>query len=179
MKTGNLLIFLIITFLSINISAKEQSYRIELLIFSQEMPNSEVFDQIESKIIWPKRLADLSKYPEVSSNNKALLSSYRKLAGSGGQYQPLFYEAWIQKVKSNKFSKPMQITNDESTIDGYFQMQRGHYVHMNVDIEFSPENYEEETIIYRLNEKRRFKLNETHYLDHPKFGILARISPIK
>ncbi len=176
MKKTNLISLLIIIFLSINASADEKLYTIELIIFTQDMPNSEIFDQVESKIVWPERVAEISDYPAAKAKNISLLSSYKKIARSS-QYQPLMHIAWTQSVKSNRFSKAVRITNSEGTIDGYFRMQRGHYVHMSADIEYSPGDYEE-SIIYRLNEKRRFKLNETHYLDHPKFGILARISPI-
>jgi hypothetical protein len=34
-------------------------------------------------------------------------------------------------------------------------------------------------MVYRLNERRRVKLSETHYFDHPKFGALVRVSPAK
>lgn len=30
---------------------------------------------------------------------------------------------------------------------------------------------------YRLNQNRRIKLNEIHYFDHPKFGIIIQVSP--
>ncbi len=176
MKKRDLISLLIAIFLSSNISANEKLYTIELIIFTQDMPNSEVFDQVESKIVWPRRLAEISDYPVATDENIGLLSSYQDI-GKSNNYQPLMYVAWTQSVKSNRFSKAVRITNSEGTIDGYFRMQRGHYVHMQADIEFSPELYEE-SVIYRLNEKRRFKLNETHYLDHPKFGILAKISPI-
>ena len=31
----------------------------------------------------------------------------------------------------------------------------------------------------RLKEKRRLKLNEKHYFDHPKFGILLQVSRLE
>jgi len=30
---------------------------------------------------------------------------------------------------------------------------------------------------WQLNQSRRMKSNETHYIDHPKFGVLLRIQP--
>jgi len=178
MKKTKFISLLILLFISINISAKERSYTIELVIFAQDMPNTEVFDQVESKIIWPKRLAERLDYPIAASKDITLLSSYKKMTRNG-QYQPLMHVAWTQNVKSNRFSKAVKITNNEGTINGYFRIQRGHYIHMHADIEYSPEEEYEDSVIYRLNEKRRFKLNETHYLDHPKFGILVRVSPLK
>ena len=92
-------------------------------------------------------------------------------------YQALMHVAWVQPVKENSLSTAVQISNAAGTINGFFRIQRGNLVHMIADIEYSPGSYAG-SVIYRLNEKRRFKLNETHYLDHPKFGILARISPV-
>jgi len=35
------------------------------------------------------------------------------------------------------------------------------------------------TPAYRLTEARRVKSSETYYFDHPKFGALVRVSPVK
>ena len=32
---------------------------------------------------------------------------------------------------------------------------------------------------YRLTEKRRLKLNEKHFFDHPKFGLLVQVSRLE
>lgn len=34
------------------------------------------------------------------------------------------------------------------------------------------------TPVYRLSERRRIKTAETHYFDHPKFGVLLRVTPL-
>ena len=31
--------------------------------------------------------------------------------------------------------------------------------------------------VYRMQQSRRMRSNETHYLDHPRFGIVARVTP--
>lgn len=159
-----------------NVQAAERQYKIEIVIFSQEYPTTEVFDQIESKIAWPRKVSERSKYQEVDGEGLSLRESYLKLA-RGNSYQPLMHIAWIQRVNADSYSRAVRISNPEGTIKGFFMLQRGHLVHMIADIEYSPEMYEE-PVIYRLNEKRRFKFNEIHYLDHPKFGILAKISPV-
>ena len=78
MKKTNLISLLIIVFLSINASADEKLYTIELIVFTQDMPNSEIFDQVESKIVWPERVAEISDYPAAKAKNISLLSSYKK-----------------------------------------------------------------------------------------------------
>lgn len=178
-KMGNSFLKVIILILfCLNAHAAENQYNIELIIFSQEQPTTELFEEVESKIAWPRKVAKRSEYADVKSEKLSLQASYSKLARGKG-YHPIMYEAWTQKVNSNSYSRAIRIRNQEGTIDGFFMLQRGHLVHMIADIEYSPNEYEEDSPIYRLNEKRRFKLNDTHYFDHPKFGILARVSPVK
>jgi len=155
-----------------NVYADQRLYKIELLIFSQNMPNTETFDQTESEIEWPSRVVSRSAYKKVQSQFMKLHGSYAQLRRDQN-YSPIMHVAWVQAVKSHRMSSAVQISSADGTINGFFRIQRGNLVHMIADIEYSPYSK-----IYRLNEKRRFKLNETHYLDHPKFGILARVSPV-
>lgn len=171
-RTSKSLAVLIVSFFCIYGNATAGSYKIELLIFSQNIPTSEVFDRSDSSINWPNRVVSLSAYKNVSTQHLNLRHSYTKLA-SVQNYRPLMHVAWIQSIGSNRLGNAVQIKNPEGTINGFFRIRRGNLLHMIADIEYS-----RGSVIYRLNEKRRFKLNETHYLDHPKFGILARISPL-
>lgn len=167
MKNNNKLLFLILfNFFCSNAFAN--AYKIELLIFSQDMPSTEVFDQLESMIKWPNRVADRSDYTRV---NSSLRSSDSKLSGSE-QYQSIMHVAWIQTVEKNRHSRAVKISNPEGTINGFFRLKRGQLIHMITDIEYS-----EAGVIHRISEKRRFKLKDTHYFDHPKFGMLIRVSP--
>ena len=129
-------------------------------------------DQTESLIKWPRKLVDRSSYNAVDPSDMSLNDSYARLARSQS-YRPLMHVAWIQAVQSNSFGRAVKISNPEGTVNGFFQIQRGSLAYMITDLEYSVDS-----VIYRLEEKRRFKLNETHYFDHPKFGVVARISPI-
>ncbi len=171
-KTTSLYLLLVLSLMSIAVSATERSYKIELIIFAQDMPNTEVFEQTESQIQWPRRVSSLSAYHAVGSDGRYLKSTYARLSRSHN-YQPLLHVAWTQSVNSNSWGRAVRISNPEGTINGFFQIQRGHLVHLKADFEYSVGS-----TVYRLNEKRRFKLKETHYLDHPKFGVIARVSPI-
>jgi hypothetical protein len=163
---------IVLSLFCINVQAAGRLYKIELVVFSQNMPNTEVFDQTVSKIRWPKKVVNRSAYQQVSKKYLTLKGSYAQLAKAKG-YRPLMHVAWVQSVSANSYGRAVRIKNAGGTINGFFRLQRGSLVHMVADIEYSPRS-----IKYRLNEKRRFKFNETHYFDHPKFGILARVSPI-
>jgi len=172
MKKNIQITFLILSLSCFNVYAAERLYKIELVVFSQNMPNTEVFDQTQSRIAWPKHVVNRASYKKVSPEYMNLDGSFAQLARVQN-YQALMHVAWVQPVKENSLSTAVKISNAAGTINGFFRIQRGNLVHMIADIEYSPGR-----VIYRLNEKRRFKLNETHYLDHPKFGILARVSPV-
>lgn len=177
-KMGNVFFkVLLLALFCLNVQAAEREYTIELIIFAQDQPTTEVFEEMESKIAWPRKVAKRSAYKKVKKDELSLQKSYSKLV-RGNDYQPIMHVAWVQKVNSDSYSRAVKISNREGTINGFFMLQRGHLVHMIADIEYSPDEYEDAPV-YRLNEKRRFKLNETHYLDHPKFGILARVSPVE
>lgn len=167
-KIFNLNLF-ILSLIAINVSAAERSYKIELLIFAQDMPTTEVFEQTESQIKWPRSVSDVSSYNKGSLQ---LNASYAKLVQSH-KYQPLVHVAWGQTIRANSLGRAVRISNPEGTLDGYIQIQRGHLVYLKADFEYSVGS-----VVYRLNEKRRFKLNEIHYLDHPKFAVISRVSPI-
>ncbi len=150
-----------------------RSYKIELLIFAQDMPTNEVFNHYQSQIEWPGRVVGMDQYHHVSAVHMSLTGIKNKLQNSAG-YRSLLHIAWTQDVGPHRVGTAVQIQDPSGRVNGYFRIQRGHYLHMISDLEYSPNG----SVIYRLNEKRRFKLNQIHYLDHPKFGIIARVSPI-
>jgi hypothetical protein len=61
---------LMIAIFSQSVCAEGGKYQVELLVFSQSLPTTEVFDQTESKIQWPTALTELSTLQQT--DNKAL-----------------------------------------------------------------------------------------------------------
>jgi hypothetical protein len=52
-------------------------------------------------------------------------------------------------------------------------LERGEYLYAIVDMEYRAAD----GTVHRLRERRQIKFNEIHYLDHPAFGVLVRVSP--
>ena len=160
--------------------AEGGAYQIELIIFSQAMPNTEVFEQTGSQINWPTDLTELSAYKKP--DNTTLDDSYSALSKDSA-YRPLLHVAWVQQAGA-----PVHIQSSDGRLDGYLRMQQDQGLQVAVDLEFSANKddgkasapylrHVDTAFIYRLNEKRAIKLNEVYYLDHPKFGVIAKISP--
>lgn len=167
----------ILGFFSSNLLAEGNAYQIELIVFSQNMPNTEVFDQTESRIKWPAALTELSVYKKA--DNMALNDSLAALSKDPA-YRPMLHISWIQSAGDGNVVAPVHIQSADGKLNGYLQMQYEQSLHMTVDLEYASNQSDSsgKTIIYRLNEKRPIKLNEVYYLDHPKLGVIAKISAL-
>jgi hypothetical protein len=158
------------------LAAETSSYQIELIVFSQNWPNTEAFDQTISKIEWPNSLTELSAYPKAG---QMVLDESVAALSKNSAYQPILHIAWIQAIGENSPGKPVHIQSGDGKINGYVQMQRGQALQLTVDLEYTPGQMDNngEPYIYRLNEKRKFQLDDVHYLDHPMFGAITKIRP--
>jgi len=158
-----------------NLLAEGNTYQIELIVFSQAMSNTEVFDQTESRIKWPATLTELSAYKQA--DNMTLNDSLAALS-KDSVYRLMLHISWIQPA--GDVVAPVHIQTADGKLNGYLQMQHEQSLQMTVDLEYLSNQSDSsgKTIIYRLNEKRPIKLNEIYYLDHPKLGVIAKISAL-
>lgn len=191
-------------FFSVAIMADERWYQVEVIVFSQNAQNTEVFEQTSPELSLPANLAFLSQseyalpsllqnpvaYARVKPEDRLLNGSYNNLQRNSN-YQPLLHESWVQPAKSNQVNKGVHLgvkgnNNEEDILNGILKIQRGHYLHLIMDMEYAPGQFTStdetafsEPVIYHLKEKRRLRLNEVHYLDHPTFGIIVTIKPLE
>ena len=147
--------------------AEGGAYQIELMVFSQAMPNTEAFEQMSSQIIWPTGLTELSTYKKAEATT--LDEGYAAILNDS-TYQPVLRVAWVQ----SDLNVPVHVQSSDGRLNGYLQLQQDPGLQMMVDLELAANPGE---AIYRLTEKRPVKLNEVYYLDHPKFGVVVKISP--
>ena len=112
----------------------------------------------------------------------------------------VFHRAWIQPVPDRDQLRPVLIQIRERSdglprIEGILGVTRGRYLHLDARLWYAVSGYAvnasrtalapadpgaaEEPGYMELREQRRMRSGELHYLDHPKFGILARVDPIQ
>ncbi|MDC9728984.1 MAG: CsiV family protein [Methyloprofundus sp.] len=153
--------------------ADMKTFNIEVIAFKQSAPNSEVFEQTESEIEAVRR------YSQGGRGRQTMSSLYRRLDKSV-DYQPFYYNARQVQAKSGRLSLPVEIYDAGEKLTGWVKIQRSELLHVLADVELSPsDSVEEDGLIYHLKEKRRVLLKEIHYLDHPKFGLIVKVSPVK
>ncbi len=149
-------------------SAAPNFYQVAVVVFSQPVDSEEdLLDQPE--IPWPARWREAKKLPAAQSG---LYNAYDRLRRSRSHH-PLLHTAWIQPAGPNRVNPPYHVGSADGPVEGVVRLQRGEYLHVIVDMEYRGRD----GLVHRLREKRRVKFNEIHYLDHPAFGVLIRVSP--
>ncbi|MFN2308841.1 MAG: CsiV family protein [Gammaproteobacteria bacterium] len=73
------------------------------------------------------------------------------------------------------YASPGQSAN-LSLLDGTVSLTLARYLHLAVDLIFTDPAT---GVPVRLKESRRMRSNELHYLDHPRFGVLVQVTPVK
>lgn len=92
-------------------------------------------------------------------------------------YQTLAHFGWTQPGYPRTEAHYMSIeplVGAGSGLTGQVAMSRGRYLHLTLDLSLQPPGSTERFI---LRQTRRMRSNERHYIDHPKFGVIALITP--
>lgn len=91
-------------------------------------------------------------------------------------YQTLAHFGWTQpgypRGEAHYTSLDPQ-TGAGSGLSGQAALSRGRYLHLTLDLALQPPGTAER---YVLRQTRRMRSNERHYIDHPKFGVIALIT---
>lgn len=146
----------------------ERWYKISVIVFSQPVTTDEDLTQ-QPDFSRPPNLKKPNLLPAGQSD---LSETYQRLKQSRN-YRPLLHQSWIQPALANRINAPYLVTN-RNGVEGVIRLQRGQYLYVITDME-----YRAPSGTHRLREKRRVLLNETHYFDHPAFGVLIRVSPVE
>ncbi|RRQ20086.1 CsiV family protein [Thiohalobacter thiocyanaticus] len=146
--------------------ARSAQYR-PLLHFAWRQPGWERDAALPVRVNIPLG-ADLPVYPE----SHPLRSSVTVMSPSG-------------PASETGFRREMQL------LEGTLTVHRSRYLHLMVDLIYqerlgpsadSSPYGEDAGIVYqpiRMQQSRRMRSEELHYLDHPRLGVIARITPVE
>ena len=110
-----------------------------------------------------------------------------KLAGAtqlekDGQYRVLTHQRWIQPMDGKAAVKARRISAGNE-LDGLVRVYLSRYLHADVQLALKDETGAGDkrgaARYYRLDEQRRVKNQEIHYFDHPRLGVLLRVSALE
>ena len=137
-------------------------YKVEALIFENLEQHSAYEDQDYQ--LPQKPAGDAPHWPLKAS----MLLQQSAAIKSSPEYRLLRYLSWGQESLPLSESASRQI--NDTHINGWIKIYAGQLLFANLDLD---------VFGYRMVEKRRLKLNELHYFDHPRFGVLLRVSRLE
>lgn len=179
----------------LNFQAISATYQVEVIIFenahknvSSEIASSNRYLKINPNAIIPKIMSNTS----VANNNVTLLPDTkltmndieRKLKASSRKI--LTHTAWTQKLTEQQKSLPVRVQagniinteiDSQTQLDGTLTLNLNRYIHVATDLQLLNET-PNGTQRFHIKESRRMRSNDIHYVDHPAFGMIIKISPI-
>jgi hypothetical protein len=150
-------------------------YDVEVLVFENRLPElegGELWSRDQTKSP-PRGLAEAVVPADAPAADSTLAVTAQAL-DKDGHYRVLLHKRWQQGAEAKSETKPMRLTTSE--LDGTFRFTLTRFLYVDVDLLLRDAKGGDTGPRYRLTEHRRINLQEVHYLDHPKFGVLVRIS---
>ncbi|MET0657677.1 MAG: CsiV family protein [Steroidobacteraceae bacterium] len=160
------------------------TYDVELVIFrnlggstpeqwSMNDPVTESGDDAEA----PDPSAAEAPFPKLPAERLKLNPIYDQLKRSRG-YQPLAHLGWTQPAtdRASTHYVSLNALGLDNGVSGRAALARGRYLHLTLDLALQIPG---DGTRYVLKQTRRMRSTEMHYIDHPRFGIVALITPTK
>ncbi|HKU15828.1 MAG TPA: CsiV family protein [Steroidobacteraceae bacterium] len=174
-----------------------QSYDVELLIFRPLNPNASPEEWSIEAAAAGQRLAipedDATPFtpsepaPETTTSFPPLVPARFKLTAIADtlrrsrNYQPLAHFGWTQPGYPRGDAKFLTINSlvpAGSGLQGQVALSRGRYLHLTLDLVYdAPGAAGEAPQRFVLRQSRRMRSNERHYMDSPRFGVIAIVTP--
>ena len=199
MKTS--LLVLVLSVATLTASAQQatplQSYDVELVIFRSLHPNASPEEWSQESSAAGQRLSIPDDEPSPFAANEpapvatatfpALAASKYKLTAIADtlrrsrNYQPLAHFGWTQPGYPRGDAKFLPINSmvpAGAGLLGQVALSRGRYLHLTLDLVYdAPGAAGEPTQRFVLRQSRRMRSNERHYIDSPRFGVIAIVTP--
>ncbi len=101
-------------------------------------------------------------------------------------YQPVMHFGWTQATYPAELTRDIELASLAATadgIDGTVKLYLSRFLHLVIDLQMDAEAEPvadtftpAAPLRYRIQEDRIFRSGELRYFDHPKFGVLAKVT---
>jgi hypothetical protein len=178
-----------------------REYEIELLIFRNlvEADDGEVWPVDFSDWFEEESLDNMDNGEQPDPPSRAAvtwlpksqfrLTAQRNALARSAPYRPIAHFAWRQAVTDRQRARPVEVPSgnrnpERAYVDGLARVSVERYLHLDLNLRLHLPATTTEAISLeygvpeiRLRQKRRMRSNELHYFDHPRFGVIALITP--
>ena len=174
-----------------------QTYDVELLVFRTLNPHASPEEwgmeaaaagqRLAIPEDEPSPFASSEPVPATTATFPALTPAKFKLTAIADtlrrsrNYQPLAHFGWTQPGYPRGDAKYLPINSlvpASAGLVGQVALSRGRYLHLTLDLVYdAPSAAGEATQRFVLRQSRRMRSNERHYMDSPRFGVIAIVTP--
>jgi len=151
-------------------------YDVEVLVFENRIP------ELEGSELWTAE-RNRPPVPEPSTTaaygaavGDLALKNAAAALERAGQYRVLVHQRWRQAAEEKSATKPVWLRNPDGQMEGSFRFYMSRFLHVDLDLILREKSGDAAGVNYRLAEHRRVKTQELQYFDHPKLGVLVRIT---
>lgn len=187
----------------------DAGYRIEVLVFARDWPDDagerlalagsgDRMDSLAAAIDLGQPRPGLHRLDE-----QALTLDEIALRLQGARLPTLLHTGWFQSRTASRAASPVALADPEQRLLGSLTAEIDVYLRVELALSYRPQGpaaaddepatppgvgaapdgnpawAEPGGPVYRLQERRRLKLDELHYFDHPAFGALVQVSRIE
>jgi len=154
------------------------NYDVEVLAFAIQAP------EFEGSELWTRTEQPLDTSSAVSPPEQPPspdFSNFAATLAADGRYRILMTRHWFQATDTRSAVSPTLLTSTQNELIGTLRFYLSKYPHVELSAMFQPSPStigDAAPVDYVIREQRRVRNGELSYFDHPRFGIIVRVTPI-
>jgi len=158
---------------------KESTYEIEIVVFENRLPELIGDEMLTRDTEARVKKLETAVTPEAAVSEPYLHPTISNLLDQDGHYRVLAHQHWQQTIDAKSVAKPVRVVAaNPAELEGTIRFFMSRHLHLDVNLLFRDVAAGSGNVVYRLNEQRKLKSQETHYFDHPRLGVLVRVMPL-
>lgn len=148
-------------------------YQVEIIVFtpSDQLPTNETWVSPFLQFFTPSKTLRMQQPLWLGEEAQQLQTAQQKLENKG--YTILLHQVWQQAVTRPRLAKAVPINNDEN-VQGSLRLSQTNYINATLDLKLDVDGDN-----FQLKQKRRLRVGELHYIDHPLAGVLLFITEVQ
>lgn len=170
--------------------AAPRLYDVEVIIFSNNAAagDEEPVNRPDAQLAPARGTVHAGEFTALPAGAYQLNNIQGGLAAARG-YHVLFHRAWRQpaydRARAVGYPVHTPAAGRHGSVSGTVTLLKERYLHLDVDLRMTTgaavtapyADSPGSAPVYRLSERRRIRSGELHYFDHPRFGMIARVTP--
>ena len=147
-------------------------YRVELVIFRHLDKSDTTQEKPREATVLP--IANIEGVRDALSpeDSMQLNNIAQRIDDLQQAYELVRQLAWIQTAENIEAAEPVNLALmglDPGVVSGTVKFFTRRYLHLDIDLLLQSSGAD-------ISGSRRIRLNESHYFDHPDFGVIAKVS---